>query len=90
MGEEAGGYTLDEALSAVGFGRFQGLALAFAGLGWISDAMEMMLLSFIGPALQTEWNLSPSEESFLTTIVFLGMLVGAYFWGFISDVHGRR
>lgn len=90
MGEEGGGYTLDEALSVVGFGRFQGLALAFAGLGWISDAMEMMLLTFIGPALQTDWNISASEESFLTTVVFFGMLFGAYFWGFISDAHGRR
>ncbi|KAL2533336.1 Organic cation/carnitine transporter 7 [Abeliophyllum distichum] len=90
MGDQSPGYTLDEALSTVGFGTFQGLALVFSGLGWFAEAMEIMLLSFIGPTVKSEWTLSPTEESFLTTAVFGGMLVGAYFWGFISDAYGRR
>ncbi|XP_073132076.1 organic cation/carnitine transporter 7-like isoform X1 [Henckelia pumila] len=83
-------YTLDEALSEVGFGNFQSLALVFAGVGWFSEAMEMNLLSFIGPAVKSEWSLSPTEESLLSTAVFAGMLIGAYFWGFLSDSYGRR
>ncbi|PIN03606.1 Synaptic vesicle transporter SV2 (major facilitator superfamily) [Handroanthus impetiginosus] len=90
MGDESDGYTLDEALSSIGFGTFHGVALAFAGIGWFSDAMEVGLLSFIGPALKSEWLLSPTQESLLSTIVFVGMLIGAYFWGFISDAYGRR
>ncbi|CAI9766622.1 unnamed protein product [Fraxinus pennsylvanica] len=90
MGDQSIGYTLDEALSTVGFGTFQCLVLVFAGLGWVADAMEMTLISFIGPTVKSEWTLSPTEESLLTTAVFGGMLVGAYFWGFISDVYGRR
>ncbi|XP_011093915.1 organic cation/carnitine transporter 7 [Sesamum indicum] len=88
--DESGGYTVDEALSSVGFGAFQGLALVFAGIGCFSDAMEITLLSFIGPALESEWSLSPTEESLLSTAVFGGMLVGAYFMGFIADAYGRR
>uniref|UniRef100_A0A5B7AYI0 Putative General substrate transporter n=2 Tax=Davidia involucrata TaxID=16924 RepID=A0A5B7AYI0_DAVIN len=83
-------YTLDEALSTIGFGNFQGLVLAYAGLGWVSEAMEIMLLSFIGAAVQSEWRLSSSEESMITTVVFAGMLIGAYLWGFISDAYGRK
>lgn len=90
MGDENHGYTPDEALLAVGFGRFQAFALAYAGLGWISEAMEMMSLSFVGIAVQSEWVISSIEESLLSTAVFVGMLFGAYFWGFISDVYGRR
>ncbi|KAL0346835.1 UNVERIFIED_CONTAM: Organic cation/carnitine transporter 7 [Sesamum calycinum] len=90
MGDPSLGYTLDEALSAVGFGTFQGLALVFAGISWFSEAMEMNLLSFIGPAVKSEWSLSPTEESLLSTAVFGGMLVGALFWGFVSDAYGRR
>ncbi|KAA8541508.1 hypothetical protein F0562_022660 [Nyssa sinensis] len=52
--------------------------------------MEMMLLSFVGPAVQSAWNLSSHEESLITSVVFAGMLVGAYSWGIISDKHGRR
>lgn len=83
-------YTLDEALTFMGFGRFQYLALAYAGLGWFTEAMEIMILSFIGTAVKSEWELSSSEESLITTVVFAGMLVGAYSWGIISDNYGRR
>ncbi|XP_057968914.1 organic cation/carnitine transporter 7 isoform X2 [Malania oleifera] len=83
-------YTVDEALLAVGFGNFQILVLAYAGMGWVSEAMEMMLLSFVGPAVQSEWGLSSQEESLITSVVFVGMLIGAYSWGIVSDYYGRR
>lgn len=89
MADQSIAYSLDEALSTVGFGKFQGLVLAYAGLGWIAESMEIMLLSFVGPAVKSEWGLSSSEESLITTVVFIGMAVGAYAWGFVSDSYGR-
>ena len=83
-------YTLDEALNHVGFGKFQILVLIYAGLGLVAEAMEVMILSFIGPAIKSEWNLSPAQETLLTSVVFAGLLVGSYSWGFISDNYGRR
>ncbi|GAY60564.1 hypothetical protein CUMW_203020, partial [Citrus unshiu] len=68
-------YTLDEALNHVGFGRFQILVLVYAGLDLVAEAME--------------WNLSPAQETLLTSVVFAGLLVGSYSWGFISDNYGR-
>ncbi|KAK1418348.1 hypothetical protein QVD17_27491 [Tagetes erecta] len=88
--DEGVSYTLDWALSNLGFGNFQFIMLAYAGLGWIAEAMEMMLLSFIGPAIQPEWRLSSNEESFISTVTFAGMLVGAYIWGVVSDRYGRK
>lgn len=90
MGDETQEFTVDDALLSTGFGKFQVYLLAYAGMGWIAEAMEMMLLSFIGPAVQVEWNLSSNEESMITTVVFAGMLVGAYSWGIVSDKYGRR
>lgn len=90
MNEESRTYTVDEALVALGFGNFQVLVLIYAGMGWISEAMEMMLLSFVGPAVQSAWGLSTHEESLLTSVVFAGMFIGAYLWGRISDKYGRR
>ncbi|KAL2943190.1 Organic cation/carnitine transporter 7 [Bienertia sinuspersici] len=83
-------YSMDDALLSLGFGKFQTLVLLYAGLGWISEAMEVMILSFVGPAVQTEWNLTSEQESLITTVVFAGMLFGAYTWGMISDRFGRR
>lgn len=90
MGDGKSNFSVDEALVAMGFGRFQVLVLAYAGMAWISEAMEMMLLSFVGPALASSWDLSSSQQALLTTAVFAGMLVGAYSWGIVSDRHGRR
>lgn len=90
MVTESPRFTVDEALLATGFGKFQLFLLAYAGMGWISEAMEMMLLSFVGPAVQSFWGLSSHQESLITTVVFAGMLVGAYSWGVVSDKYGRR
>ncbi|KAI3443484.1 hypothetical protein Pfo_000149 [Paulownia fortunei] len=90
MGDSDPVYTLDEALATVGFGNYQGLLLAYGGLGWVAEAMEMMILSFIGSAVQSEWRLSPGQKSLLSTVVFAGMMVGAYIWGVTSDSYGRK
>nr|XP_043624275.1 organic cation/carnitine transporter 7-like [Erigeron canadensis]XP_043624276.1 organic cation/carnitine transporter 7-like [Erigeron canadensis]XP_043624277.1 organic cation/carnitine transporter 7-like [Erigeron canadensis]XP_043624278.1 organic cation/carnitine transporter 7-like [Erigeron canadensis] len=90
MGDQGCGYTLDEALSTIGFGKFQVVVLAYAGLGLVAESMELMLLSFVGPAIQPEWGLSSNQESLISTVAFFGMLVGAYLWGFVSDSYGRK
>ncbi|VAI11581.1 unnamed protein product [Triticum turgidum subsp. durum] len=83
-------YTTDEALTAVGFGRFQALVLVYAGVGWVAESMELMLLSFVGPMVREEWQVSAQHESLLSSIVFFGMLLGSCAWGFVSDTYGRR
>ncbi|CAN8259543.1 unnamed protein product [Cochlearia groenlandica] len=90
MEEGSNSFTVDEALVMMGFGKFQLYVLAYAGMGWIGEAMEMMLLSFVGPAVQSLWSLSAQEESLITSVVFAGMLVGAYSLGIVADKHGRR
>ncbi|PWA79599.1 General substrate transporter [Artemisia annua] len=71
MGDQGYTYTLDEAISTIGFGNFQLIVLAYAGLGWVAEeAMEMMLLSYAGPAIQPEWGLFSSEESLISTVAF--------------------
>lgn len=83
-------YTVDEALVFLGFGKFHAFVLAYSGMAKISEAMEMMLLSFVGQSVQAEWELSAQAESLITSVVFVGMLVGAYAWGIVSDNYGRR
>lgn len=83
-------YTVTDAIDASGFGKFQLMMLLFTGLAWMGDAMEMMLLSFLGPSVRCEWGVSPSEEGRLTSVVFVGMLFGAPTWGMVADAKGRR
>eukprot|EP01119_Soliformovum_irregulare_P021198 TRINITY_DN7011_c0_g2_i1.p1 TRINITY_DN7011_c0_g2~~TRINITY_DN7011_c0_g2_i1.p1 ORF type:complete len:537 (+),score=75.78 TRINITY_DN7011_c0_g2_i1:123-1733(+) len=80
----------DDAINAIGFGKYQIKLMLVSGLCWMSDAMETMLLSFISAPVACEWQLNRAEQALITTIVFLGMLIGAYFWGTISDRFGRK
>ncbi|PKA51437.1 Organic cation/carnitine transporter 7 [Apostasia shenzhenica] len=90
MGDTRAQYTVDDALVVLGFGRFQALVLVYSGIAYAAEAMELMILSFIGSSVQFEWNLSSQEKSVISSVVFAGMLVGAYTWGVISDNYGRR
>lgn len=83
-------FTTDEALSRLGFGRFQVLLLVFLGTGWVAEAMEVMLLSFVGPSVKAEWGVTGWEEGLITSVVFAGMLLGALVGGLTSDRYGRR
>ncbi|KAK9282064.1 hypothetical protein L1049_004976 [Liquidambar formosana] len=64
-----------------------GACLCGDGLGFRSNGNDASI--FVGPAVQSEWDLSSREESLITSVVFAGMLVGAYSWGIVSDNHGR-
>lgn len=83
-------FTVEDAIREVGFGQYQLWLLAYAGMSWTAEAMEMMLLSFVGPAVQSEWGLSGRQESLIASVVFGGMMIGAYSWGVLSDSKGRR
>ncbi len=82
-------YTVEQAIDYIGFGKFQMVFLAVTGLSWLCDAMEMMLLSFIGPAARCEWRLTTTQASSLTSFVFLGMGFGAPIFGMFADRKGR-
>ncbi|CAI5457968.1 unnamed protein product [Closterium sp. Yama58-4] len=83
-------YTVDEALSAVGFGSFHWLLLGYAGLAWAAEAMELLLLSFIATPAAAHWGVGGDGEAALSSVVFAGMLVGAFAWGLLADSRGRR
>uniref|UniRef100_A0A1I7XJF5 MFS domain-containing protein n=1 Tax=Heterorhabditis bacteriophora TaxID=37862 RepID=A0A1I7XJF5_HETBA len=86
----SGRFTVDDAVEALGFGRFQIKLSILTGLAWMADAMEMMLLSLLSPALACEWGVSPIQQALVTTCVFSGMMLSSTIWGKICDRFGRR
>ncbi|KAK2155568.1 hypothetical protein LSH36_236g00000 [Paralvinella palmiformis] len=83
-------FTVDQAVDAIGFGKFQIKLSFFTGLVWMADAMEMMILSILAPALHCDWNLTPFLQALLTTVVFAGMMVSSSLWGTVCDKYGRK
>ena len=54
----------------------------------MADHMELEVNSLLGPVLLCEWDLSSPTEALLTSSTFMGMSIGAIFWGKISDRYG--
>jgi putative MFS transporter len=61
-----------------------------SGTGWALDAMDVGLISFVGLAIATQWGLTPTEQSWLLSIGFVGMALGATVGGLLADRYGRR
>ncbi|CRL08603.1 CLUMA_CG021238, isoform A [Clunio marinus] len=83
-------FTVAQAVNALGFGWFQVKLSLFVGLCWMSDSMEMTILSVLGPALHCDWGISRYQQAMVTTVVFLGMMLSSTFWGSLSDKYGRK
>nr|WP_295973873.1 MFS transporter [uncultured Bacillus sp.] len=64
--------------------------LTIAGSGWMFDAMDVGMLSFIIAALKTDWNLSVQEMGWIGSINSIGMAVGATIFGLMADRIGRK
>lgn len=64
--------------------------LAIAGMGWLFDALDVGILSFVIAALAVEWNLTPTEMGWIGSVNSIGMAVGALFFGLMADRFGRK
>ncbi|GFS17466.1 synaptic vesicle 2-related protein [Elysia marginata] len=83
-------FTVQECIDQIGFGKFQVKLSILTGFAWMADAMEMMILAILSPALHCEWRLEGWQEAFITTIVFCGMMFSSSIWGSICDKYGRK
>ncbi len=61
-----------------------------SGTGWALDAMDVGLISFVAAALARDWDLTRTEQSWLLSIGFVGMALGATAGGMLADRYGRR
>lgn len=64
--------------------------LGIAGTGWMFDALDVGMLSFIIAALKVEWNLSTEQMGWIGSINSIGMAVGALLFGLMADRIGRK
>jgi len=66
-------YTVSHAIDALGFGKYQIILSLVVGMAYVADAMEMMLLSVLAPALHCHWQITQLQQASLTTVVFFEM-----------------
>ena len=64
--------------------------LVGSGVGWALDAMDVGLVSFVIAALAMHWDLEKTTTSWIASVGFIGMAVGASLGGLLADKLGRR
>jgi MFS transporter, putative metabolite:H+ symporter len=82
--------TRAERLDRLPFTREHGRLVVGSGIGWALDAMDVGLISFVMAALAVQWSLTPTELSWIGSIGFVGMALGATLGGLLADRIGRR
>ncbi|NXC88494.1 SV2C protein, partial [Cercotrichas coryphoeus] len=73
-----------------GHGRFQWALFFVLGMALMADGVEVFVVGFVLPSAETDMCIPNSGSGWLGNIVYLGMMVGAFFWGGLADKVGRR
>ena len=77
-------------LEALPFSSWHRKLLVIAALGVFFDATDFAIFGAALPAIAREFHFNPQQAGLFATIGLAGAVVGALFWGTISDYIGRR
>jgi putative MFS transporter len=82
--------TRSQRLDRLPFTREHGRLVVGSGLGWALDAMDVGLISFVMASLAVQWQLGTTTLSWIASVGFIGMALGASLGGLLADRIGRR
>src|SRR5579875_879550 len=88
--------TVSEALDEAPLSKFHSRAVITAGLGFFTDAYDLFIIGTASAMIAKEWGLSTSSTCFvnsvglINSITLISAFVGAFFFGRIADVIGRK
>jgi putative MFS transporter len=60
------------------------------GFGWLFDAMDVGIITFVLAALAKDWQLHPNQIGLIGSAGLAGMAVGAALSGIVADYWGRK
>jgi putative MFS transporter len=82
--------TRSERLDRLPFTPLHRRLVVIAGAGWAMDAMDVGLISFVMASLAVQWSLDGATLSWIGSVGFVGMALGASLGGSVADRVGRR
>lgn len=77
-------------LDAASWNRVHTAITAALGIGWLLDAFEVTIVNNVIGTLRDLWRLTSLQASWILSVWFVGIIVGAYLFGYLADRFGRR
>ncbi|KAJ9668479.1 hypothetical protein H2201_001527 [Coniosporium apollinis] len=78
-----------QGIQDIGMGRYQYELFVLCGFDWLADNLWLQGIALTLPSLSEEFGIDSNTIRYTTLSLFLGLCIGASFWGVASDVIGR-
>ncbi|KAJ5948482.1 hypothetical protein N7454_001789 [Penicillium verhagenii] len=76
-------------MEEIGMGRFQWKLFVVTGFGWIVDNFASQGIGSVQPPIEQEFS-DITKVSYSSVAYYVGLILGASFWGLSSDLIGRK
>lgn len=81
---------INREIDGMGMGRYQWEVWALCGFGYLLDLLWAQAFGLVLGPLQQEFGFGNGETGNISTSFSAGLTAGAFIWGFVSDLVGRR
>jgi MFS family permease len=61
-----------------------------SGMGFFTDAYDLFIIGVVMSLLKEQWQISPTAEGLVTSTALLASAVGAFLFGRVADMLGRK
>jgi MFS family permease len=78
------------ALDEAPLSKFHRRAVLTAGMGFFTDAYDLFIVGAASTLIAAQWHLSTSQTGLINSISLLAAFVGAFFFGRVADLAGRK
>ncbi len=82
--------SLDLAMDEAPLSRFHTKSVITAGMGFFTDAYDLFIIGVATTLITPLWHLSSSETGLVNSITLISAFLGAFIFGRLSDVLGRK
>lgn len=82
--------TVTDLLNEAPSSKFHRRTVVISGVGFFTDAYDLFVISTVATLVATQWKLSTLQTSWVTGAAILGAFVGAFAFGRLADVLGRK
>lgn len=83
-------FTVSDALDSIGLNKFTWSIFFLVGLAMMFDGYDYMIVSYTMPQIAAEWSLDAVAKGSLSSWSMVGLVIGSFLAGPLSDSFGRK